>query len=425
VLVTDRADGGSVAELPEPLPMEAAVWVGLQVARALIAAHREGLVHGDVRPGNVLLGRDGALLFDFGIAGVARLGELRPGETAPEVLDGAPPSERSDLYGLGLVLHAAATGRPAFDGPTAWARIGRQRQGTLAVDDLPAGLATTLRHLLHPDPLQRPPSALAVVRMLRRVQHRPDRQVALPRRWFAPLKLRPRWGVHGIDPSTGAAAMFRQGITRTEARRLARRLEGEGWQARADPLALGPTDLVWVTLGALLVGAVLPLVGLPLGAVATLRWRSARTRHELPQALPDVLAPLPPRRLPPGGEAAVLTGLLLLVTAVTAVVSGWVAMVPLMGALAVMASAWRAAPDPPSVVARRGRIEGALRLARRQLDRAGPDELPLDALLGRMGALDALEEGWRSGQLSDEEVLGRLQEAEGGVTNPARTLPTR
>ena len=225
VLVTARIDGGAVSELSRPLDHEAALTLAVQVAQALVTAHGAGLVHGDVRPGNVLLGSKGAALFDFGLAGVARMTELRPGETPPEVLDGAPPTERSDLYGVGLVLYRAVTGRPAFAGPTAWARIGRQRDGQLRIDDeVPDGVAACLRWLLHPDPLRRPPSAVSVIRMLRLVQRRPDRPARVPRARLAPLRFRRNYSVHGVDPSTGARALLRTDLTRAEARKLARRL---------------------------------------------------------------------------------------------------------------------------------------------------------------------------------------------------------
>jgi len=425
VLVTARAAGGSVAELSTGLSPEAALVVALHVARALVTAHGHGLVHGDVRPGNVLLGEDGALLFDFGVAGAARVGELRPGETAPEVLDGAPPGERSDLYGLGLVLFHAATGRAAFDGPTAWSRIGRQREGRLDTEGLPEGLAACLRHLLHPDPVQRPPSAVAAIRMIRIVQRRPDRPCRVPRRRLPPVGLRRVWGVHGVDPSTGSRAMLRTGLSRREAQRLARRLDGEGWAVRADPLALAPVDLGWVLLLTLAFGMVLPALGAPLGLWLGARWRGGRVRHELAQALPNVLAPLPPRRIPPGGEAAVMVGLLLLMAAALSLVSGWLALAPLTGVVALVARGLRGGGEPASVAARRGRIEGAFLLARRDLDRLGIDEVPLDELLGRVGALDALEASWLDGDVSDEEVLHRLDPPAHHDLPAARTAPSR
>lgn len=424
VLVTDRASEGSLAEVVGALEPAAAVVVALHVARALAAAHAEGLVHGDVRPGNVLLDRDGARLFDFGLAGAARIGELRPGETPPEVLDGAPPGERADLYGVGLVLYRAATGHAAFEGPTAWSRIGRQREGALDLDGLPAGLSACLALLLHPDPLRRPPTAVAVLRLLKRVQRRPDRRVRAPHRPLAPLRLRGRWGVHGVDPATGSRAMLRTGLGGAEARRLARRLEGEGWAVRADPLALGPGDLLWALLPTVLLGALLPVVGLLPGFYLGLRWRSARVRHELPQALPTVLAPLPPRRLPAGGEVAVVSGLLLLLAAAVALVSVHAALLPLAVAAGLVAQHARRRRLPTEAVLREGRVEGALLLARRDLDRRAPD-LPLDELLGRMGALDALEAAWRAGEVGADEVLRATAPDAGEASVPAHPLVTR
>lgn len=409
-LVTALRDGGVVSQ-QEALGPEVAIALGIQVAQALVTAHRQGVLHGDVRPGNVLLGPAGASLFDFGLAGMARIGELRPGETPPEVLDGAPPTARSDLYGIGLVMYRLATGRDAFAGPTAWARIGRQREGHLATDALPLGLATCLGWLLHPDPLRRPTSAVTVIRMLRLVQRRPDRKARLPRRHIAPVRLRRGWSVHGVDPLTSASALLRTDLTRTEARRLARRLAGEGWKVRAERTALGPFDVA-LTVAAGGVGwFVVPVVGAPLFAYLALRWRSSRTRHELPSALPAVTAPLPPRRLPAGGEVAITVGLLLILSAVLLVVWPMAALFSLLLAAVLISQAWARRVDSASEVARRARIDNAFVLARRDLRALEQRDLPLDHLLGRLGALDALEASWRGGDIDDDAVLLSLEAA--------------
>jgi len=408
-LVTDRVDGGSVEQLGQPLGPDGAIAVGIGVAQALAAAHREGIVHGDVRPGNVLVGSAGASLFDFGITEVARLGELRPGETPPEVLDGSPPTERSDLYGVGLVVYRAVMGQAAFSGPTAWARIGRQRDGQLDVEGLEPGLASCLARLLHPDPLQRPSSAVTVIAMLRVVQRRPQRPARVPRARLAPMRLRRRWCVHGTDPTTGAQALLRTDLTHREARRLVRRLRGEGWQVQRARTALGPGDLLFTLMMGALGFVVLPVVGFPLFAWASLRWRSSRTNHELPRALPRVMAPLPPRRVPAGGEVALTAGLLLLLTAGLLVVWPMASLFSMLALVALVSHALGREVQTPSQLARQARIDNGLVLARRELRDGERGGRPIDEVLGLLGSLDALEAAWRAGEVSDDDTLRRLE----------------
>ena len=94
------------------------------VAAGLTALHRNGLVHRDVKPSNVLLDDGRALLTDFGLAKGAALTVLtRPGQLvstpqylAPELLEGGDASAASDLYALGCVAFECLTGRPPFTG---------------------------------------------------------------------------------------------------------------------------------------------------------------------------------------------------------------------------------------------------------------------------------------------------------------------
>lgn len=107
-----------------PLPVQQAAGVGLQVLAALRAAHQLGIVHRDVKPGNVLIDDSGrAVLADFGIARAAdtpaftTTGVLvgSPSYIAPERAQGEQGGPASDLWSLGATLYAAVEGRPPYD----------------------------------------------------------------------------------------------------------------------------------------------------------------------------------------------------------------------------------------------------------------------------------------------------------------------
>jgi eukaryotic-like serine/threonine-protein kinase len=109
------------------LDAAAAVDVGIGVADALAAAHAAGIVHRDIKPGNVLIDGDGTVrVVDFGIARASHdTTATVPGMTfgsihyaSPEQVTGEPITPSSDIYSLGLVLYEALTGRRPFDGDT-------------------------------------------------------------------------------------------------------------------------------------------------------------------------------------------------------------------------------------------------------------------------------------------------------------------
>ncbi|MFI1988580.1 serine/threonine-protein kinase [Actinoplanes sp. NPDC020271] len=153
-----------------PMPWPAAAAVGAAVAGALAAAHAAGVVHRDIKPGNVMLCRGGVKLLDFGIsAGVGEPDDDDTGATfgtpayaAPERLDGKPAEPATDLYGLGVLLFEMVHGEPPYSVDT-WEELAVARRHGPA--PLPPGLPGTLTGLIHhcldDDPERRPSAAQA------------------------------------------------------------------------------------------------------------------------------------------------------------------------------------------------------------------------------------------------------------------------
>jgi eukaryotic-like serine/threonine-protein kinase len=126
--LVDGEDLASILKRSGALPPRQSARIAAAVARALAAAHAKGIVHRDVKPGNVLIGRDGRVkVVDFGIArAVAEAQMTLPGTTlgsvhyfSPEQARGEQTTEASDIYSLGIVLYEMLTGVRPWTGDSA------------------------------------------------------------------------------------------------------------------------------------------------------------------------------------------------------------------------------------------------------------------------------------------------------------------
>ncbi|MFG3406417.1 protein kinase [Streptomyces sp. NPDC048142] len=186
-IVMQYVDGPSLAdaakESGEIAPREAAR-IGLHVLSALRAAHKAGVLHRDVKPGNVLLARDGqVLLTDFGIAAIegdstiTRTGELVGSidYLAPERVRGGDPGPASDLWSLGATLYTAVEGTSPFrrTSPISTMQAVVTEEPPAPVNAGPLGAVITA--LLRKDPADRPTAAEAEQMLLAAMEGREPR----------------------------------------------------------------------------------------------------------------------------------------------------------------------------------------------------------------------------------------------------------
>ncbi|GAA5212729.1 serine/threonine-protein kinase [Streptomyces thinghirensis] len=185
-IVMELVEGKSLAEairedgLLEP---KRAAEVGLAVLDVLRSAHREGILHRDVKPSNVLIAEDGrVVLTDFGIAqvegdpSITSTGMLvgAPSYISPERARGHKPGPAADLWSLGGLLYAAVEGAPPYDKGSAIATLTAVMTENLEEPKNAGPLRDVIFGLLNKDPAQRLDDAGARA-MLNKVIHAPDR----------------------------------------------------------------------------------------------------------------------------------------------------------------------------------------------------------------------------------------------------------
>ncbi|MFI5981326.1 serine/threonine-protein kinase [Streptomyces sp. NPDC051555] len=202
-IVMEYIDGPSLAEAAKAAgriePREAAR-IGLHVLGALRAAHAVGVLHRDVKPGNVLLAKDGrVLLTDFGIAAIegdtsiTRTGELVGSidYLAPERVTGGAPDPASDLWSLGATLYTAVEARSPFRRTSPISSL-----QAVVNDEPPAlrqagALGAVITALLRKDPAQRPSAAEAERMLLQAMEGREPKSAHayVPTRGLTPEEL--------------------------------------------------------------------------------------------------------------------------------------------------------------------------------------------------------------------------------------------
>ncbi|WP_438871233.1 serine/threonine-protein kinase [Rhodococcus pyridinivorans] len=175
-LVMEHLPSRSLAQVMnvvDTLPPYVVAQIGANVADALTAAHAAGIVHRDVKPGNILIaerGRDAGIvkISDFGIARAKGDNDPdgviigTPAYFAPEVARGNDPTEASDVFSLGATLYTAVEGQPPFGFETdSIALLHRVARAEIIMPTHTGPLTEPLLEMLQPDPARRPTMAQA------------------------------------------------------------------------------------------------------------------------------------------------------------------------------------------------------------------------------------------------------------------------
>ena len=285
-----------------PLHGQALASLAGGLAEALVAVHAAGVVHRDVKPGNVMLFQGTPVVIDFGIAQGPDATRLTmtgmfmgtPGYLAPEVIEGRPSTEASDVHAWGATVTFAATGRPPFGTGPYEGIFYRIVNGQADLAGVPAPLLPLLAAALARDPAHRPPAVqlcaqAAVLDPVSLVQY--------------PM---PHGAQAGTMPAAGAGATTSDAAPAPAA-------GGPVAYVPSAPVANGPSGYVPPTVaGAEVNGAAAPPVrggAAPAPGAGSPHTRPMAQDRPLPNDLGDVLTPVSyARREAAPRRAATVTG---------------------------------------------------------------------------------------------------------------------
>ena len=245
-IVMEFVDGVTLSERLEkgPLPTAEVLEYGIQLSSALDKAHRNGVTHRDLKPGNIMLTKSGTKLLDFGLAkaatpltGGATLTDAAPQAApvtregavigtvpymSPEQVEGGEVDARSDIFSLGTVLYEMVTGGRAFQGQSdfsvASAILVKDPEPISTLQPLtPPALERTIRVCLAKDPDARWQSAGDLCKELRWIAEGGS-QVGIPIAAAARRIIRPRiawipWILAAVFAAIALAAMLRSSLS--------------------------------------------------------------------------------------------------------------------------------------------------------------------------------------------------------------------
>lgn len=201
-LVTDYVHGPSLADAVAdhgPLPLSCVLTLAARLAEGLGAVHAAGVIHRDLKPGNVLLVEDGPRLIDFGISQAADFVQITsatsvmgtPGFIAPELITSNRVEPSGDIFTMGAVLAYAATGELPFGFGPSEARTLRVLYLAPDLDHVPAELRPLLERCLDKDPARRPTARQFLADLVAAHPDAPGRDDWLPEAILAEIR-RPR-----------------------------------------------------------------------------------------------------------------------------------------------------------------------------------------------------------------------------------------